>query len=416
MELLTVLLIISMLGGISAGVYQVVKGNLDLSGSRLKIEGIFQAAKNTAISSASPVRVIVDPVYRTVEASAFKTLGEWSFEENNDGSTLGAPMNYSNLNGASITKGHIGLGANISGGHIDCGNLASFDLRLGIQVQAWIRMEGKLTDPTESGTTVSSKSLRRSKPSTTKKKKSTSRRTGVKKRAEGVGIILQKGSAYYVGVTPDGRLEAGIGKHGGLDFYRVRTPPEAVRPGRWQRISMTFDGYSIVLAVDGIDRPLSIVGYEFSKPENLPSLPDQIQVNNSPVTIGSAKSSFRGKVDEVKLRGLVEPVSFVIPETQKILGWRKIVYFDKRGHLDPNYHDKPIRLVLIETIADDRRKSKTPSTKVVRDYSKTFQEWSHDNGMDLEGLTEKVEEAKIENQYLNRRKEVITIDRLGVFR
>lgn len=410
MELLTVVLIISLLGGLSAAVFQVVQKNFDLAGSSLQIEGIIQAARNTAISSASHVRVVADPVRRRVEARAFRTVGEWSFEETDGETTLGAPMELATLKGASAAEGHIGQGLAMKGGFVDCGESPRFDLRLGVQIEAWVNLAQSLVDPLSSpesdGRAVRGSSGRGS---------SRGRRTSVGSSRGDVSIVLQREGAYYLGVTPDGRVEAGIGAGGGLEPYRVRTPPEAVRPGRWQRLAMSYDGLSLEVSVDGIPRPLSVVGYESSKPENLPPLPDTIAPGEGPLTLGAEKNSFPGRIDEVKLRGLVEPVVYEIPETQLLLGWKKVLHFDRRGHLDPRHHDRPVRLVLIETRPEDRRPA-TGKTGVVRDFSKTFGRWSRDNGQDLEGLRQEVEEAKIESQYPDRRKEVLVIDRLGVIR
>jgi hypothetical protein len=136
-------------------------------------------------------------------------------------------------------------------------------------------------------------------------------------------------------------------------------------------------------------------------------------VTDEPLTFSSASRPLAAAVDEVKLAGGVEPLTYQLAHFERILGWKKILHFDRHGHLDPRHHAEEVRLVLIE-LEDDGPKSGT-TTEVFVDYSLTFDEWlaRWDEPPPLRQLAE---EKRIEANYPNARKIVIEVDRLGVVR
>ena len=105
-----------------------------------------------------------------------------------------------------------------------------------------------------------------------------------------------------------------------------------------------------------------------------------------------------------------------------MIGWKKVIHFDRYGHLDPVFHEKNIRIVLVE-VSDDHfarqetlaAKKKSSRAQVDR-FVQTFQEWLDTwPADDVPDLVEEEEERNIEERvYSQSRKKIIEIDTLGV--
>ncbi len=393
MELLAVIAILAIIGGFSAGAYQYARRSYSLSAVSSRAEGLLLSARNTAISWGIPVSVVVDPASRSITAHAFESVGEWNFEESDGGSTSGISGEPAELVGAEIVDGHIGKGVRLAAkSYVNCGSSSRFELRAGLHVEAWISLEQPLAAP------------RRGDPARGTRR----RRDALETAEESAPAVVAKGKAFSLGVAADGALEAAIGD------YRVRTAPAAVQPGRWTLAACQYDGKSITLFADELEREAAPVGFEGLDPKEVPPPPSSIPADLGPLTIGSPRGSIAGRVDEVRLRGLVDPVVFNLDPAFKILGWRKIIRFDRRGHLDARFHERPARLVFYEETANPILKE--ARTQAVVNYSLTFQEWVEQAGRDQEGLREEDEEKKIEAGLSGRRKVEITIDRIGSVR
>ena len=100
-------------------------------------------------------------------------------------------------------------------------------------------------------------------------------------------------------------------------------------------------------------------------------------------------------------------------------GWKKIIHFDRYGHLDPVFHERKVRIVLIEV--DDERYSqsaraagKAPNTQVDR-FEMTFEEFLDEWPLDeIPDIIEEEEELIIFDKYSDAQKKIIEIDTLGV--
>jgi len=141
------------------------------------------------------------------------------------------------------------------------------------------------------------------------------------------------------------------------------------------------------------------------------------------VMISAKDNSFPGDIDEVRLRGRSEKAVYSHPPFEKLIGWKKVIHFDRYGHLDPVFHEKNIRIVLVE-VSDDHfarqetlaAKKKSSRAQVDR-FVQTFQEWLEDEWSpdEMPDLVEEEEERDIEERvYSQARKKVIKIDTLGV--
>src|SRR5258705_331541 len=89
-ELLAVLAIISVVGGLSAGAFQLARRSYAFSASAARVEGIIRAARNAALENGAPSRAVIDAAKGEAVGYAFESVGEWGFEEAADGIALGA--------------------------------------------------------------------------------------------------------------------------------------------------------------------------------------------------------------------------------------------------------------------------------------------------------------------------------------
>ncbi len=398
-ELLAVLVILTILGGLTAGVYQVARRNYSLAASASSVEALIVRARNTAITAGIPTRVVIGPAATPdglgtwrVTAWAFETLGEWSFE--GDG-TRGLFNEKATFRGAQPAGGRVGQGVDLSGGPVDCGVNPRHDARLGLHAEAWVLLEAELADPRR----------------VEEENRGTARRSRSPASEEiGAVPVISKGKAFSLGVAPDGALEGAIGA------YRVRTDPGVVVPGLWTLIALRHDDEGVRLSADGIERPSIPVGYENIDPKKRPPPPDSVPLDASPLLIGG-KGGFPGRVDEVRLRGLIEPQEYELGPREKVLGWKKEIRFDRNGHLDPRFHEKPVRILLYHEALEEPG-STSGRTAVFIDYSKTFDAWARSRGLDLEkeGISEEGEEQKLENGLEAGAREEIIIDRIGSVR
>jgi type II secretory pathway pseudopilin PulG len=393
-ELLTVMAIITLIGGLSAGAYQVARRNHAFTASAGNIQRLIRSARNTSLSTGTPSLVTVDPVARTVSAHAFEWVGEWGF----DGPEGGTPLSpdRSVVHEAATCSGVLGTGLDFSGGtaHVDCGNEPRFDLKAAVAIEAWVR-HASVPSP---------------KPPAAERQaeKRAAKRAGAAP-AETARAIVEKQGSYFLGMTESGALEGRIGEH------VARTAPGAVVPGRWVRVSLRFDGKALELAADGIPRGTAgVAGGGARKPpaakaQGVP-LPAEAPISSSPLTISSPRASFPGAIDEVRLGGATEPITYTYPEHEHIIGWKKLIHFDGQGRLDAARHDGGVRLVLVEIPEEERTAAKTV---VHVDYSLTFDEWlaRYQRPSDVR---QSVEEARLEAQFTGARKIEILVDRLGV--
>jgi prepilin-type N-terminal cleavage/methylation domain-containing protein len=400
-ELLTVMALIALIGGLSASAYQVARRNYSIQASAGRIQGILRAARNGALTTGGPTSAVIDPITRTATAYAFERVGEWSFEDlEGDGST-GISIRRESNHGGTAVEGRVGKGVSFpsAASYYDCGADARFDLRSGILIEAWVRHFGV--------TAV--------KPPKSETKPRTSRvRLGAGKRpsdsGEAAAAIVKKDGAYALGMTRSGALEGSIGA------YRVRTDDGVVLAERWVHVELRYDGQRIELSADGVPReayPLekaTLAAASKDAPGG-PRPPGSAPVTPAPLTISDSTLSFPGEIDEVRLGGSAEPVAYSWPEHERVIGWKKVIHFDRLGHLDAAYHPAGIRIVLAE-VADDVP-GKTGATAVAVDYSSTFEDWVAKWDKPPE-MSQSAEEARLEAQLAGVRTAVIEIDRLGV--
>lgn len=408
-ELLTVIAIVALIGGLGAGAYQTARRNYALQASAGRIQGILRAARNSALATGNPTFVVLDPIARRASAQAFDRVGEWSFEgleaddeRSVDGglSASGLPGSGSNRGGQSIV-GHVGRGLSFRApsAHFECGAEPRFDLRTGIVVEAWVRHgeTQKIDSRSTSGGSGKRTSPRRGRAAAETSRENTSP----------AWAILNKDGAYFLGMTSMGAVEGAIGT------YRLRTSDGVVSPERWVRVEMRYDGRHLELTVDGVPRAaFPLTGNARTRSDPDLALPGTAPVTAAMLTISDPGLPFPGDIDEVRLAGATEPLEYVWPEHELALGWKQVIHFDRRGHLSDAFHTETIRFVLTET-PDEPGPKAVGATAVAVDYSVTFDEWRA-RFPKPEDVSFAAEMAKLDAAHASSRQVVIAVDRLGV--
>ena len=423
-EMLTVIALVALVGSLGAGAFQMARRAYSLEGTASRIQGVIRAARNSALTTGSSSFVVVDPSRKKVAAFAFEPVGEWNF----DGTGGLALARGGSTAAAGTVQGRVGraLDCRAAGGHVDCGSESRFDLRSTLFIEAWVQHQGfgaVKELPFEQRRRESSKrgrSLRGGgRPRTTLQ--STRRRSGTRggggSRLGGesttggempAGAIVSKPGAYFLGMTSSGALEAAIGD------FRVRTLERVVPPGRWVYVTLRFDGLELELSADGVPRPFEVAGLSaLRSPADGDRMrpPPVVPVTGTPLTISSSRAPFPGYIDEVRLAGSVQPLEYAYSQFEHILGWKKVIRFDRRGHLERRFHAGAVRLVVAE-LPDAGRDSST-RTAVVVDYSVTFDEWLTRWESPPADLTEAGEIEKLEKRFESEGRIALTVEPLG---
>jgi prepilin-type N-terminal cleavage/methylation domain-containing protein len=403
-ELLAVLVIISVVGGLGAGAFQLARRNYELQASGSRLEGIIRAGRNAAVQSGSPARVVIDTARSEAAAYGFETVGEWGFEGEEDGVVSGARGAPATLRGgAALGKGHTGRGLHLTGGgYADCGAAPAYDFRAGVFAEAWVRW----SKSSPGGQIMGGGTTTRTKAKTTRPRPAPKGRH-LEARAVGVddaAALLSKGSSFFLGIGGDGSLEGRIGEH------RVRTAPGVMAAGRWTKVALWFDGEELLLQADGIERET----YQPDHPGDEKSAartPASIPPSGEPFLIGS--TTLEADIDEVRLHGMVEPLRYQLGPRERFIGWKKVIRFDRRGRLDPRYHEMGVRVLLC---AEEDRSEEPVRTEAAIDTTVTFEEWARRRGLAPGTVSEATEEARLLQKFAGARQVVISIDPSGALR
>ncbi len=397
-ELLVVVAIIGVIGGLGAGAFFTARRQYAIHGSVGEIQAILRAARNSAVATGNPTVVEVEPTSRKVSTRLFNPVGEWSFETGGERTRRGnlVVRRETSVN-VEVAAGPVGDAIKIGsqGGHVDCGSEARFDLRTSLAIEAWVRHD--LSPSPKFFTKAESKRSRR--------------RLGARTRRETQGgkarhgrVIVQKKGAYGLSMRDDGTLVGMLGD------VRVVTTAPVVPPGRWVHVALVFDGGKVTILGDRVPR-----GWRVEAPRKDSEPPALLPVVAEPLTISAREAPFPGVIDEVRLSGSVEPLVFVCPETQQLVGWRKSIHFDARGHLDAQFHEDPIRLTLVELPQGWTSETSTEATgtAVAMDFTVSFEVWRARWDDPPDDLSELGEEAKILAGFGAATQRTVTIGRLG---
>ncbi len=356
MELLVILAIIGVIGGMSIGVYQQVARQNILPAAASRVSSVLRAARNFSVSSSLPSRVYVDAKKQRISAFGFELVASWSFEELEDQEVgtrldrgteiMGAFREPAEAYGViEVGKGRIGRGLVFldEGASLVAPRRPRYDSIRGFSLEAWVLFYQR---PLEKGE-GSDRSGSFSDP----------------RRDEQYAIISRPGS-WEFGLLGDGALYAVIGDadHPASDStFVAATKSGEVIGSRWAHVRASFDGIELVLEVDGIARGWAPDGFERVDERDWPELPTEVPAGDFELMISHPKRFFFGGLDEVKVRIALEPQTFDLPDEVVFLGDSSIVRFDTRGGLDPIFHSNPVVVRIGELGEDAEVETESPT-------------------------------------------------------
>lgn len=156
--------------------------------------------------------------------------------------------------------------------------------------------------------------------------------------------VMRKGRAFSLAVTASYELEAAVtGTTEGGDevTYVARTRAQTLRPDRWTRLELAFDGRLLRVIVNGIARYLvPIPGNDV--------LPQRLLEDPSPVSLSDPdpRQAFFGVIDELKFAAVISSTRVSIPKDIALLAPGPTLRFDQLGQLDPASHAEPFVIYL----------------------------------------------------------------------
>jgi hypothetical protein len=295
MELLTVLVIISMLMGFSAAAYYRMSRSFKEQAALAAVDVALRQARNSAVAANAPAFVEIDTAERRVVPWVYRTVGFWHFEDRDSyGKTRGAYHDGVMRGAVLYPDGKIGKCARLQeNAWVDLGNHPDFDLEDGGYVVAQVRPACYTFT--------------------------------------GDNFIFYKRNSYALKAAAGGVL---VGEAGGKT---VKSGTYKLVPGRWSKVAFAWDRHSLRLFVDDC-----LVGVAAG---------GRPKVTDSPLLIGADAGSFEGLVDEARVMAATSGNAVVLPPSYTVAHtvdpW-SAVFFAPDGSLDQRYHAGAVSITLTQ--------------------------------------------------------------------
>lgn len=307
LELLTVLTLVSILMGIGVGAFKKISLGRRLAVAQVK--DALRAARLFAVEQSSVARVDLDPVTNVIQSSGFQSVGNWHLE---DPDSVGWPTLADRRGAATlIDDGAIGSAMLLpadENGWLDLGRSPSFDAEQGVLAEVFVKVAHEFDG----------------------------------------GVLISKGTGFQVSLTPMRTVTAAVRVHEGAmsggdkDGLLHLESQDAIWPERWSRVTLLYDGFTMRLSIDGRERA------RLTNQERLRPRPDE----EANLLVGGVAPFFVGGVDEIRLASVVTVQAPPLPDGVQLAS-KGTVWFDGRGRLDPNHHQRPVVVSL--KYDDDRR-------------------------------------------------------------
>lgn len=294
-ELLTVILIVALLMGLSGAAYWRMSRSMKEQAVAAELDVAIRHARNSALTANAPAFVEIDVEERRVVPWAYRTVGTWHFEEGKGVSHCKGPYHEALVRGAQMgMDGKIGKCAQLKdSAYIELGSDPDFDFTDGGFLEAYVR--------------ASTYSF------------------------GGEDYIFSKKNAYSLKVGKGGVLIGNAGNQTIESTYRLV-------PGRWTKVAFAWDRQSTRLIIDD---GIVAIGTG-SKPP----------MSDYPLILGHETASFEGQVDEVRIMsadaGSAVNLSRNWTITHNFAPW-KGVYFAPDGSLDMRFHAGPVVITLTQS-------------------------------------------------------------------
>ncbi|MDF1666524.1 MAG: prepilin-type N-terminal cleavage/methylation domain-containing protein [Planctomycetota bacterium] len=157
--------------------------------------------------------------------------------------------------------------------------------------------------------------------------------------------IVRKGKAYEMALTYDLGIEVtltGPNKDGDEVTYVGRSQPDIVKELKWTRVGVAFDGDSVTLLINGLQRGLFAISDEHAV------IPQRLSTTTGPLRISdnNPRRAFFGRIDEVRVSGLIRGDTVKIPRNITLIPGEEVIRFDALGQLDPLSHAESVSIQL----------------------------------------------------------------------
>lgn len=279
LELLTVLVIFSLLLGISAAFMQGANRDLGVAAAANRATGLIRVAHQQSRSTSSPSWVVLDPKQGRFYMLLKETVGEWHLE---DAVTTGAFGRDGKPNNPNLVPGRVGKAMQLSASSsIAFGDVPTYAPDQGVAIEFWF--------------------LRRS--------------------GRGRGTLASIGDAVEIFAENDGHIEAKVGTLR-VSSQQLRIPNDA-----WCYLQLIYSGRELKLILNR--REVGSVAGRTELPRDLK------------FSVGG--SGFTGIVDEVRLGLIIPREEYYLPNECALAfpkGWTPpngdvAVAFDSEGRLAP---------------------------------------------------------------------------------
>lgn len=377
-ELLTVIAIAAIIMSISVGVFVRLGKKNQLEATTNSVRALLRRARNAAREERAPAQVEIDSEAGEVRAQTRETITLFRFESDQlddapGGSGKGAPgatLSESGIRGshgivgrvvgADSIEGRFGLGLDFQqpGSHVAVPDRPALSPLEGVAVEAWVfpaKLEDKIPKQQDSQKPKLSAAASAQTPGTPPTPTPPRALKYWQRHPEDPPLftVVRKGRAYELAVTADYAVQcaitglpAGASKEQDEITYVARTAPYSLKPEKWARLELVFDGRELVCSVDGIRRGLSPT-------KDASPLPARLVRDRSPLLISDPdpERGFVGSIDEVKLQGVIRGERVLVPKNMALLAPQPEIRFDALGQLDPLRHAEPV----VFWISDDER-------------------------------------------------------------
>ncbi|HLY10932.1 MAG TPA: LamG-like jellyroll fold domain-containing protein [Planctomycetota bacterium] len=291
LELLTVLVIFSLLLGLTVAFMQGANRDLGVSAAANHAVAVLRVAHQESRSSAAPSWVVLDAKQGRIYLLSKETVGEWHLE---DLVTTGAFGKDGKVNGGSLVIGRVGKGIQLSGSStIAFGEVPTYTVDQGVSIEFWF--------------------LRRS--------------------SRGRGVLATIGDAVEIATETDGHIEAKVGSLR-VSSGEIHVPQEA-----WCHLQVLYSGRELKLILNR--REVQSVAGKTELPRGL--------------AFAVGGSGFTGIVDEVRLGLIIPREEYFLPSECSITfkegtlvppSGEMVIGFDAEGRLDPSVSPQPFSFTI----------------------------------------------------------------------
>jgi len=296
LELLTVLVIFSLLLGLTAAFMQGANRDLGVAAAANHAVGILRVAHQESRSSAAPSWVVLETKLGRIYLLSKETVGEWHLE---DLGTTGAFGRDGKVSGGQLVNGRVGKAIQLSGSaSIAFGEVPTYAPDQGISIEFWF--------------------LRRS--------------------GRGRGVLASVGEAVEIAAESDGHIEARVGTIR-ASSGQIHLPNDA-----WCHLQAIYSGRELKLILNR--REVQSVAGKTELPRGL--------------SFSVGGSGFTGIIDEVRLGLIIPREEYYLPSECTIVvkpgtvvpeSGEFSIGFDAEGRLDPSVAPQPFSFTIKSPVA-----------------------------------------------------------------